>query len=105
MAYTSFSGTQAYKIIPTFTFAKHALTTIISDNERRRRHREKERGRKHDAGEVEMSRQEYLTRAAKRRAEARRMAAEGLSDGQIAARLGISRRRVNQLLKEPLSDA
>jgi len=70
------------------------LTTIISDTERRRRHRKKERARKRDAGEVQMSRQEYLTRAANRRAEARRMAAEGLSLRQIAKELGISKSAV-----------
>jgi hypothetical protein len=31
VAYTSFSGTQAYKIIPTFTITKHALIEDPTD--------------------------------------------------------------------------
>jgi hypothetical protein len=52
------------------------MKTIISDDERRRR----DRARKNP----EMTRTEYLTRAAKSRAAARRLAAEGKSVRQIA---------------------
>ena len=47
------------------------MMTIISDDERRRR----DRARKNP----EMDRSQYLTRATKRRAQARRMASKGLS--------------------------
>jgi DNA-binding CsgD family transcriptional regulator len=72
------------------------MKTIISDEERRRRDRERKN--------PQMSRREYEGRAAERRAEAQKMAGEGFSDRQIAEHLGISRQRVNQLLKKPLSD-
>jgi hypothetical protein len=72
------------------------LTTIISDNERRRRDREQKMRERREAGM--MSRQEYLTRAAKRRTEARRMAAEGLSLRQIAKALRISKSAVHHAL-------
>jgi hypothetical protein len=74
------------------------LTTIISDTERRRRHREKERARKRDAGEVQMSRQDYEERAKDRRAEAQRMAAEGLRAQEIAGSLGVSVHTVRSYL-------
>jgi hypothetical protein len=68
------------------------LKTIISDEERRRRDRERKN--------PEMRRKEYLTRAAKRRAQARRMAAEGLSVRQIGKRLGIHHTTVVKALKD-----
>jgi hypothetical protein len=68
------------------------LKTIISDEERRRRDRERKN--------PEMTRREYETRAAKRRAQARRMAAEGLQTKDIAGRLGISKRAVQLALKD-----
>jgi hypothetical protein len=67
------------------------LKTIISDEERRRR----DRARKNP----NMSRQEYLTRATKRRAQACSMAAQGLRSGEIAARLGISKSSVQKALR------
>lgn len=66
--------------------------TIISDDERRRRDRERKN--------PEMTRREYETRAAKRRAEARRLADEGLRSGQIAERLGISKSSVQKALRD-----
>jgi hypothetical protein len=68
------------------------LKTIISDEERRRRDRERKN--------PEMSRKEYLTRAAKRRAEARRLAVAGLRSGQIAERLGVSKSSVQKALRD-----
>lgn len=67
------------------------LKTIISDDERRRRDRERKGS--------EMSRQEYEGRAQDRRAEASRMAAEGLRVTEIARRLEVSRQHVYKLLK------
>jgi hypothetical protein len=67
------------------------MKTIISDDERRRRKREHKN--------PEMTRTEYLTRAAKRRAAARRMASEGLSVRQIAKKLGISKSAAHHALK------
>ena len=68
------------------------MRTVVSEEERRRRDRERKG--------YEMTRREYETRAAKRRAQARRMAAEGLRSGQIAERLGISKRAVQMALKD-----
>jgi hypothetical protein len=76
------------------------MKTIISDEERRQRHREKEQVRKRDAGEVQMTRKEYEGRAQDRRAEARRLATEGLSLRQIAKKLGISKSAVHYALSK-----
>ncbi len=66
------------------------MRTLISDDERRRRDRERK--------QPEMSRKEYLTRAAKRRVQARKLTAEGLSLRQIAKELGISHEAVRKAL-------
>jgi hypothetical protein len=76
------------------------MRTIIGDNERRRRDRERKERERRDSGEVEMSRKEYLVRAAKRRAEARKLAGEGLSLRRIAGKLGISKSQVQRALAE-----
>ena len=68
------------------------MKTIISDEERRRR----DRARKNP----EMDRQQYLTRAAKRCAQARRMASEGLSVRQIGKALGVHHTTVVKALKD-----
>jgi hypothetical protein len=68
------------------------LKTIISDSERRRRDR--------DRKNPEMTREEYLVRAAKRRVQARRLAAEGKSVRQVAKELGISKSQVQRALTE-----
>ena len=68
------------------------LKTIISDSERRRRDRERKN--------PEMTRQEYETNAGKRRVQARRMAAEGLTRQQIADALGWSKRHVQRVLND-----
>jgi DNA-binding CsgD family transcriptional regulator len=70
------------------------LKTIISDEERRRRDRdrkEKERRAKGVRPRAEV--------AAERQREASRLASEGLSNTEIARRLGISRRHVYKLLE------
>lgn len=74
------------------------MKTIISGDERRRRDREQKQRERRESGEVEMDRQEYLTRAAKRRAAARRMAAEGLKHKDIANALGVTRQAVGGML-------
>ncbi|MDQ3375921.1 MAG: hypothetical protein M3533_03375 [Actinomycetota bacterium] len=76
------------------------LKTIISDEERRRRDRDRKKRERRQSGVVEMTRDEYEDRAARRRSEAPRLRSEGLSVQQIADRLGIKERRVKQLLKE-----
>lgn len=68
------------------------MRTLISSDERRRRDRQRKA--------PEMSRGEYEGRAAGRREEARRMAAEGLSQRQIAKRLGVSQATVHLALRE-----
>lgn len=75
------------------------MRTLISSDERRRRHQRKEQHRKHDASEVQMSRDEYESRADQRRAEARRMAAEGLTQEQIAEQLEVSQSTVSRALR------
>ncbi len=67
------------------------MRTIISDDERRRRDRERKN--------PEMTRREYEGRAADRRSEARRMASEGLSVRRIGKVLGIHHTTVVKALK------
>jgi transcriptional regulator with XRE-family HTH domain len=74
------------------------MKTIIGADERRRRDRERDENRRRAAGA--MTREEYEGRAQDRRAEAARLRSEGLNNRQIAEALGISKRRVQQLLKE-----
>jgi hypothetical protein len=74
------------------------MKTIISDEERRRRDKEEKRERRREAGG--MTRKEYEGRAAERRAEARRMAAQGMSVRQIGKRLGIHHTTVVKALKD-----
>ena len=74
------------------------LRTIIGDDERRRRDRTRDEKRRREAGA--MTRKEYLVRAAKRRAEARRMSREGKSLRKIAEELGISKSAVQLALKD-----
>ncbi len=66
------------------------LRTIVSDEERRRRDRERKGS--------EMTRAEYEGRAAERRREAVRMASQGFRSSQIAQALGISKSSVQKTL-------
>lgn len=75
------------------------MKTLIGPEEKARRHREAERARKRSAGEVQMSREEYLEGAARWRAEALRMASKGLRSGEIARRLGKSKSSVQKALR------
>jgi hypothetical protein len=77
------------------------METVISDDERRRRDRQEKKERRREAGA--MSREEYEGRAADRRVEARRMAAEGMSRQEIAKALGWSKRHVQRVLNEASS--
>ena len=76
---------------------ERAMRTIISDDERRRRDREEKKERRREAGA--MTRNEYEGRAQDRRAEARRMAAQGLSVRQIARALEVHHTTVVKALK------
>ncbi|MDP8952430.1 MAG: helix-turn-helix domain-containing protein, partial [Actinomycetota bacterium] len=75
------------------------MRTLIGPEEKTRRHREAERARKHAAGEVRMSREEYLEGAVRWRAEAFEMSSEGLRSGEIARRLGKSKSSVQKALR------
>lgn len=74
------------------------MRTVISDDERRRRDRQRDEGRRREAGA--MTRQEYLVRAAKRRVAARSLAEAGKSVRRIAEELGISKSQVQRVLKD-----
>jgi hypothetical protein len=74
------------------------MRTLISSDERRRRDRQEHEDRRREAGA--MSRGEYEGRAAQRREEARRMAAEGLSTSKIAKALEISQRTARHYLSD-----
>ena len=73
------------------------IRALIGDDERRRRDRIRHEKARRAAGA--MTREQYEVRAQERREEARRMAAEGLSLRQVAARLGISKSQVQRALK------
>jgi hypothetical protein len=73
------------------------MRTLVSSDERRRRDRQEHEDRRRDAGA--MSRGEYEGRADNRREEARRMAAKGLSQRQIAKQLGVSQATVHLALR------
>jgi DNA-binding NarL/FixJ family response regulator len=73
------------------------MRTIVSDDERRRRDREEKREQRREAGA--MTREQYEARAADRRVQARRMAAEGLSLREIGRTLGISHEAVRKALR------
>ena len=74
------------------------LTTLISTEMARSRHREAERVRKHGTGEVKQDRQSYLEQAAIRRTEALQYRSQGKSLRQIAEVLGVSHEAVRKML-------
>jgi len=74
------------------------LTTLISPEMARARHREAERVRKHETGEVKQDRQSYLEQAAIRRTEALQYRSQGKSLRQIAEVLGVSHEAVRKML-------
>ena len=73
------------------------LKTIISKDEKRRRDRERDTARRRARDVAE--RGVYLGRAAERRSEARRMRQEGLTQAQIAERLGVTQQAVSGYLR------
>lgn len=73
------------------------LQTIITKDEKRRRDRERDTGRRRSRNEIE--RGAYLGRASDRRSEARRMRQEGLTQREIAARLGVTQQAVSVYLR------
>lgn len=73
------------------------LKTIISKDEKRRRDRERDTKRRRERGAVE--REAYLAQVAGRRSEAGRMALEGLTQAEIADRLGVAQCTVSGYLK------
>lgn len=73
------------------------LKTIISKDEKRRRDRARDTKRRRERGAVE--REAYLAQVAGRRSEARRMAGEGLTQAEIAERLGVTQRAVSNYLR------
>lgn len=75
------------------------LETLISQDERRQRNREKRRRHRREAGT--MPRDQYEGRASQRRSEARRLAAEGSSRREIAEALGVSPASVTGYLRAP----
>ncbi len=72
------------------------MRVIISEGEKRRRDLERKEEARREA-EV-LTRNQYLTRAAKRRVQARRLAANGLSVRKIAAAIGVSKSAVQVYL-------
>lgn len=76
------------------------MRVLISPEERRRRRAGKQRQRREESGA--MTREEYEGRAAQRRSEARRMAAEGKSRREIAEALAVSKASVTGYLREPV---
>lgn len=72
------------------------MQSLISSDEHRRRERQRDEDRRREAGAI--SRGEYEGRAADRRSEARRMAVEGLSQRQIAKRIGVTQQAVSAML-------
>ena len=64
------------------------MRTVISEDERKRRDRERDTKRRRDAGAVE--RAEYLEKPVERRKQAQALKAEGFSVAEIAEKVGIS---------------
>jgi hypothetical protein len=74
------------------------LTTLISPEMARARHREAERVRKHEAAEVHQTRSEYLAQASDRRIQARDLRASGKSYRAVAEALKCSVGEAHRLL-------
>ncbi|MBZ9540490.1 replication protein [Modicisalibacter tunisiensis] len=74
------------------------LKTIVSKDEARRRHAERERQRRRQAGA--MDREAYQATAQHRRDVARALRAEGATNAEIAQRLGVHVKTVPRLIRE-----
>ena len=86
-----------FKIEP---FEQRQLKVLIAEHEVARRHRERETQRRRETGAME--RAAYLASAAGKAAEAHRMRQEGLSQREIADRLGVTQPAVSGYLRKPL---
>ncbi len=88
-----------FKIEP---FEQRQLRVLIAEHEVARRHRERETQRRRETGAME--RAAYLRQAAGKAADAHRMRQEGLTQREIAERLGVSQSAVSGYLKESLPE-
>jgi hypothetical protein len=79
------------------------MSVIISSDEARKRHRERESQRRREAGMKERS--EYLGIASHNHREAHRLRSEGLTQRQIAGTLELSERWVRKLLSDYVPNA
>ena len=73
------------------------LKTIISKDEKRRRDRERDTVRRRESGAIE--RKAYLRKAAERRSQALTMARDGMTQAEIAERLGVTQQSVSHYLR------
>jgi DNA-binding MarR family transcriptional regulator len=78
------------------------MRVLISSDEYGKRKRERETKRRRAAGAVERS--EYIGKAAERRMAAIRMAQEGITQKDIAERLGVTQQAVSSYLKSQAVD-
>jgi hypothetical protein len=92
-----YSNQRIIELLEVTSEEEREMKTIISEDERRQRDREEKQRERREAGM--MSREQYEGRAAERRREAPKLRSEGRSVKEIAAVLGVSERRVKQLLK------
>lgn len=92
-----FTNQRLIEILEVTPDEERQLKTIISTDEVKRRHREKETARRRAFGAVE--RQIYEARAKERRENALEMKKNGLSYRQIAEKLGITVRHTIRLLE------
>lgn len=76
------------------------LRAIVTDEVIRERKTEREKARKHAAGERKQTRDAYLAPAQERRSQALALRAEGLSVRKIAERLAVSVSTVSSYLKD-----
>lgn len=76
------------------------MVVIVSSDEAQRRHRLKERERKHRTGEVKMNRAEYLDIGTRNRSEVAERSARGESVKTISDALKLSERHVKRLRGE-----
>ncbi len=94
-----FTNNTIIELLEVDAYEESQMRSIISDDTRRKRARERAEVRRREAGA--MPRSEYLSRSAERRESALRMRqTEGMSYRRIAEVLGISKSQVHRLLSE-----
>jgi len=79
------------------------LRAIVPDELIRERKTQREHARKRATGEIKQSRDEYLSAAADKRANASKLRSEGLSIREIATRMGVSAGAVSGYLNDKKS--